>query len=357
MAKRIVDRDRMESLRNELGFKDPGIFEKSVYAFNLLSEVVKCYPGLVFKGGTSLLLHIFPPARLSIDIDILLPPSEKEGLSERLTQMAADSDWFEGIEESHRKNKTIPKAHFKFPITSHFSKIQQYVLLDVVFTEAPYGSLLQKDIATNPMAFAGARGVVNVPTVEGLLGDKLTAISPKTMGIPLVPDRTMEFMKQIIDLGELFKVADDDEELRRSFVKTVMVENGFRNSAHSSDDVFDDITEIAFRYSQALLRGGNTAFEEIGLLNDGNARVANHLRARLSPDRIKISFARIAYVISILRQGKAGKMVKQVDMSMVKDRVFPEKYKILEKLRAALPEAYFYWALAVVKNETKNILL
>jgi len=69
MAKQVPDRNWMESLRKELGFKDPGIFEKSVYAFNLLGEVVKVYPRLVFKGGTSLLLHIFPPARLSIDID------------------------------------------------------------------------------------------------------------------------------------------------------------------------------------------------------------------------------------------------------------------------------------------------
>lgn len=28
MAKQIPDRNRMESLRKELGFKDPGIFEK-----------------------------------------------------------------------------------------------------------------------------------------------------------------------------------------------------------------------------------------------------------------------------------------------------------------------------------------
>ena len=33
MAKQVPDRNWMESLRKELGFKDPGIFEKSVYAF------------------------------------------------------------------------------------------------------------------------------------------------------------------------------------------------------------------------------------------------------------------------------------------------------------------------------------
>ena len=350
MTKQIIDRDRMESLRNELGFKDPGIFEKSVYAFNLLGEVVRAYPGLVFKGGTSLLLHIFPPVRLSIDIDILLPVAEKERLSDRLARLAQDSQWFGDMEEDVRKGKNIPKAHFKFPFTSHFSKIQQYVLLDVVFTETPYGKLLQKDIAGHPMAFAGAGGIVTVPTVEGLLGDKLTAISPKTMGIPLVQDRTMEFMKQIVDLGELFKVVEDVEELNRSFLNTVTVENGFRQSAYTSEEIFDDIVEIAFRYSQSLLRGGSSVFEEIRLLNDGNTKVANHLRAKLNPKDIKVALARIAYVVSVLRQGKTGKLVKQVDMDAVKDFAFPDKFKVLERIKGAVPEAYFYWAMAVGVN-------
>lgn len=345
MARRILDRNQMESLRKELGFSDPGIFEKSVYAFNLLSEVVKFYPGLVFKGGTSLLLHIFPPARLSIDIDILLSPVEKEGLSQRLAQMAGDSDWFEGIEEDRRISKKIPKAHYKFRFTSHFSQLPQYVLLDVVFTEAPYGKLIEKNISGNPMAFSGVGGVVRVPSVEGLFGDKMTAISPETIGIPLA--RTMEFMKQIVDLGELFTVIEDVEELSRSFENTVQIENGFRNSGYTKDDIFDDVLEIAFRYSQYLLRGGNNAFPEIGLLNDGNRKVANHLKGKLKPENIKTAFAKIVYIISVLRNGGTEPLIKKFDIAAVQGRVFPAKYKILEGLKAANPEAYFYWALAM----------
>ena len=69
------DINRLESLRKEIHFNDRGIFEKTVYAFKLLGELLGIYPNLVFKGGTSILLHIFPPVRLSIDIDILLPVS------------------------------------------------------------------------------------------------------------------------------------------------------------------------------------------------------------------------------------------------------------------------------------------
>lgn len=70
--KKKQDINRLESLRKELQFSDRGIFEKAVYTFNLLSELLHIYPNLIFKGGTSVLLHIFPPARLSIDIGVKL---------------------------------------------------------------------------------------------------------------------------------------------------------------------------------------------------------------------------------------------------------------------------------------------
>ena len=109
--------------------------------------------------------------------------------------------------------------------------------------------------------------------------------------------------------------------------------------------------EIAFRYSQFLVRGGNDAFPEIKLLNDGNAKVANYLRVKLRTEDIKVALARIVYVASVLLQGKAGKLVKQVDMDAVKDLAFPDRFKILERLKGAVPEAYFYWAMAVAMKQ------
>ena len=34
-------------------------------------------------------------------------------------------------------------------------------------------------------------------------------------------------------------------------------------------------------------------------------------------------------------------------MRAVEGYVIPEKYKVLEKLKVTVPEAYFYWAMAV----------
>ena len=112
MIKQIPDRNEMEVLRKELGFADRGIFEKTIYAFNLLRELLGIYPNLVFKGGTSILLHIFPPARLSIDIDILLPVKERTDLKDALIKKVSTSEWFDTVEENVRGGK-ISKAHYK----------------------------------------------------------------------------------------------------------------------------------------------------------------------------------------------------------------------------------------------------
>ncbi|MBU4376894.1 MAG: nucleotidyl transferase AbiEii/AbiGii toxin family protein [Candidatus Omnitrophica bacterium] len=346
MAKQIPDLNRMESLRKELGFKDPGIFEKSVYAFNLLSELLRVYPGLIFKGGTAILLHIFPPVRLSIDIDILLPVKEEAGLKDALGRLVSASKWFDAVKEDTRHSK-IPKAHYKFHFASQFSKIPQYVLLDVVFTEHPYKKLVEKDISKIPMVFSDSDVAVRVPTPEGLVGDKITAVSPKTTGIPLNKKRAMEVLKQVIDLGELFKVASDVADIRQSFLKTAEQENGFRKTDYSVDEILDDVTDLAFKYSQSLLKGADNSFPEIALINDGLNKVGNHLRQKINPQDLKIAFARIAYTARVLKERENQQLIKKVDMSLTQGLMLPEKYKILEKLKTIIPEAYFYWALAV----------
>ena len=345
MIKQIPDRNRMESLRKELGFKDPGIFEKSVYAFNLLGELLDIYPELIFKGGTSILLHIFPPARLSIDVDILLPVKERAGLKDALIKMAVTSEWFDSVEEDIRGGK-IPKAHYKFQFASQFSQVPQYVLLDVVFAEHPYKNLLKRDISKLPLVLFDSSAVVRTPTPEGLLGDKMTAVSPNTMGIPLNKKRSMEVLKQIIDLGELFNVANDADDFRQSFISTAQQENGFRGTSYSMEEVMDDILDIAFKYSQSLLRGTDNSFSEIALINDGLGKASNHLRKKIGEHEVKVAFAKIAYMAVVLKSSKPAKIVKKVDLSLIEVRKLPEEYKILERLKVVNPEAYFYWVLA-----------
>lgn len=53
---------------------DPALVERVLYAFGLLEAIAASGMPFCFKGGTSLMLILDKPARLSTDIDILVPP-------------------------------------------------------------------------------------------------------------------------------------------------------------------------------------------------------------------------------------------------------------------------------------------
>lgn len=218
MANVVLDKGLIEKLRKELKFQDPGIFEKTVCAFGLLDGLVKVYSDLVFKGGTSIFLHIFPPVRFSIDIDILLQEQDKKDIENNLKIVVSESGIFDEVKEDKRE-KNIPKAHYKFYYNSYYPRNKQYILLDIVFCNSPYHKLIKKNLANCPLAL-NASTTVKVPTIEGLFGDKLTAISPKTIGIQLNAQREMEFVKQVIDLGFLFEHLNNIDDIHKTFQAT-----------------------------------------------------------------------------------------------------------------------------------------
>ena len=54
--------------------RDAGLIERTLFAFGLLEALVQTGMEFIFKGGTSLMLLLPEPMRLSTDIDIIVPP-------------------------------------------------------------------------------------------------------------------------------------------------------------------------------------------------------------------------------------------------------------------------------------------
>ena len=70
IAGKYFHREHTEQLRARYG-GDPALHEKCIHAFALLAHLSASDLSFVFKGGTSLLLHVEPIKRLSIDIDVM----------------------------------------------------------------------------------------------------------------------------------------------------------------------------------------------------------------------------------------------------------------------------------------------
>jgi len=86
---------------------DPTIVEKSIYAFELLTHLVKNKLKFIFKGGTSLLLLLENPQRLSIDIDITT--SENQSKIESLLKNLVKGSVFTSWEKNTRTQSKTPK--------------------------------------------------------------------------------------------------------------------------------------------------------------------------------------------------------------------------------------------------------
>lgn len=78
---------------------DPAILERTVYAFGLLESLARVKLPFIFKGGTSLMLLLKMPRRLSTDIDIIVEPGTDIS---RYIQEAAGIFPFKEVEEQAR---------------------------------------------------------------------------------------------------------------------------------------------------------------------------------------------------------------------------------------------------------------
>ena len=110
--KRVYELDYIRELQKKY-VSDPGLIERALYAFGLLEAIKSVGMPFCFKGGTSLMLILEKPARLSTDIDILVEPeTDVDDYIDKASRIFP----FLNKEEDIRKGKNgIVKRHFKSP--------------------------------------------------------------------------------------------------------------------------------------------------------------------------------------------------------------------------------------------------
>ena len=167
----------------QMSRKDPQLIERALYAMGLLEALQQTGLKFIFKGGSSLMLLLPHVMRLSTDIDIIVDPGTDV---KAYIEMASEIFPFVRYEEQVRVGRNdIEKRHFKF---TYFSPVRQeefYILLDILFEENHYELLVDKEIQNELLLTEGNNLIVQVPSIDCILGDKLTAFAPHTTGVPL----------------------------------------------------------------------------------------------------------------------------------------------------------------------------
>ncbi len=115
LARSMYTKEYVQALHERTG-NDPALLEKVIYAFGLLEAIKKVGLPFCFKGGTSLMLLLEHPRRLSTDIDIIvLPGTDIDGYIEKAGEVFP----FVSVKENVRLGRNgIEKRHFKFAYLS-----------------------------------------------------------------------------------------------------------------------------------------------------------------------------------------------------------------------------------------------
>ena len=328
-----------------LGARDIILVEKTIRAFSLLEALARSGCPFLFKGGSSLMLHLNTSKRLSIDIDIICPPGT---VIENYLDQYAEEYGFGKVELVERISRTdVPKQHAKFyyEVSYPGKGGQDKILLDVLFEETHYSRVVTLPIQSPLLITDEPAVMVSLPSPEDLLGDKLTAFAPHTTGIPYFKGEkkcTMEIIKQMFDVASLFDLTDDLSVTRATFQKFAAIELEYRHlDSGDIQPVLDDIYQTAL----CVCMRGQQNPEEFKLLQDGIGRIGSFvLGSRYTLDNAIVNAAKVAYLSQLITKGKIEVHHYNPDRieemaGQVLQQPMPTK---LNKLKKTHPEAFFY---------------
>ncbi len=352
--------------RRQLGNCDPAILEKCVRALTLLGYLVECELPFIFKGGTSLLLHLPQVRRLSRDIDIVCgrPAAEVAAVVGAIGGRAP----FLRCQEDDRGSRGLPqRRHFKFFYRSALTGfVEQELLLDVVEEAREVHTLVTRPIRTSFLA-PEVEHLVRVPTIESLLGDKLTAFAPHTTGVPFYQrsgeEQLLQVAKQLFDVGVLFDEAKDFGVVAESYTAVAAQESEYRGNQHSREASLTDTWQacIALTASKPAILA---KYPDAPLLHDGLDRMRGHLTtpAYVADRQARRKLAAKAAVLAAhLRAGvpfdfgsmRYTESPEQLDALRVAT-LNGQPLSWIDGIKGANAEAYYYWYRAIQLGQTKQ---
>ena len=355
--------------------KDPSIIESMIHALYLLERLKASGLNFIFKGGTSLVLLLEQSARFSVDVDIIVESDlSRDALEKFLNTTVENSSGFFiefKLDERRSYQKTIPKAHYIFKYKSNFvgkgkdgqvsSNTEREILLDVLFAENPYPVILTRPIKTEWLELKSEPLIVNLPCINSITGDKLTAFAPNTTGVPYFKTSTnaegittenemfREIVKQLFDIGCLFDVMSDITAFQKSYQVIVAGEINYRpeRGIKSGEDALKDTIATAIIIARRNKQLNDVDKKNFEYISKGIAQFAHFVYT--SPFRIEqaqVASSKAAYLAAMALKKYEGEVFRFKENIPLTDFLITHTdYNFLNKQLKAVNkgEALFYW--------------
>lgn len=343
LAEQIRNKESLEEVINELKKDNPAanlqLLEKTIGALYLVENLSNNGLDFIFKGGTSLVLLLNDLKRFSVDVDIITEES-REKVLECIENIVKSNELFTRYEENKRDNSASQRMklqHYKFFFQSATDESEKYILLDVAYEDNKYPEIITKNIKNVKLKIT-SDSIVKLPTIDSILGDKLTVLATKTTGISYDSNKELELMKQLYDVDKLFNESENVKIIRESFIAIANRELKYRNLYEVTyDDVLDDIED--FCKDIILLKQ-----EHIEKINSGMKSLKNFILERkfLIDVEVLTVASKVLYLISLIRYEK-NTIEKYTENVVIPEVIVPLEYKKrLNKIKKYNNEAYYY---------------
>ena len=331
---------RVSALHNNA---DKILVEKVIRALMLLEGLAVSGLDFCFKGGTATMLLLEKPRRMSIDIDIIVPDANAD-IPATLDKVCAQQG-FTGWTVVERQNKgLIHKTHYKLYFLSNVSRArEQFILLDVLHEQVGYIKTIQKPLTSSFIENEDAAVLVTMPDINSIAGDKLTAFSPNTIGIPYSKgghDRGMEIIKQLYDLSCLYEQVDDISIVREVFERFCAVESRYREHGFSPEAVLEDAQINALSICFRKAYDERCQYE---VLSKGAKQVNGFIFSeRFSNEKAMVHAAKVAYLVELVKQGINQKVLFDPAIDMRNWQISLPSDTRINKVKKSSPEGFFY---------------
>jgi hypothetical protein len=326
---------------------NPPIMEKMIHALSLLQQLKAHGLDFIFKGGTSLVLLLSKSRRFSVDIDIITTQSreEVEAILDKVVANSHFNSW--DLQDRRSYKEGVPKAHYEFDYESSLNQSAHFVLLDILFEQTDYPRLLATPIQSEWIESEEVLEVA-IPSIESILGDKLTAFAPNTVGILYGKNKEQEIIKQLFDIGCLFDEAEKVEEIELSFERIGTKEINYRELKIGLTDVLDDIFNTSLliaKRTKNTVEPDKTRFTE---LTDGILRFEGFLIAEnFKIEDAILAAGKAAYLAKRLKNRDFSALEKLNSQDISKLEITGE-LNFLNKLKKSRNKAaFFYWYKAL----------
>lgn len=294
------------------------------------------------------MLHLPEIRRLSVDVDIVctVPKAEFEQVLNEIVSNGPYTEWKEDVRGANRLPK---RRHYKLYFPSHRAPNKQNrVIVDVLEEPCPIRDLVERPVTTNFLELE-EETTVRLPSVNALLGDKLTAFAPHTVGVKLNERYAQQVAKQMFDVGELFLAVDDFNAVKTAYVENQAAESSFHDEKPTLEASLTDTRNTAYEFCHhGLKRDPNRQPEDRANLLKGIGQMSgllvgtrfNALEARIHASRA----ARLAdAIIQDLSPGIENLLFDaKRDVPSLQEFRFTKEHEVLQRLRAQ-PEAFYHW--------------